>query len=297
MKVLSYGGGLDSFGMLVWAIHTGELPDVVAFCDVADPEHKDPGEWPSTYRHIREVAIPLCEKYGIEFVWISSDKYPIRDARSLFQWMWNRKMIPISGPSRSCTIQAKVERFEKWLNDRFGDEPVEVWVGFEAGEEDRAAKDPNAGRSSQRRNRFPLMEVGLCRCRIEEMVREAGFPVPRKSACVFCPYGTKQDFRTLAAELPEVFDKIVEMEERKPPTAANGRKLSIKGYDARKRDRLEEKGLVYTPPTLREFIAAPDKSRPRPPCSVCGSTTPATKATGCTYLDEDTKLVRIGTAA
>lgn len=282
-KVLSYGGGLDSFGMLVDAIQRGELPDVVAFVDVGDPEGKDPGEWPSTLRHIREVAEPLCARHGIPFVWISSDRYPVRDARSLFAWMKARKQIPISGPKRSCTIQAKVERFEKWLADRFGDEPVEVWIGFEAGEEGRAAKDPNAGTSAQRRNRFPLIEAELCRCRVEELVRAAGFPVPRKSACVFCPYATKADFRTLARELPAVFAQVVELERVKPPTS-KGFKLSIKGYDSKKKKRL---GAAYVPPTLAEYIAAPDKSRPRPPCSVCGAAVRATKATGCSYLDEE----------
>ncbi len=38
-------------------------PDLVVFCDVADGspsrDPEDPGEWPGTYRHIREVVIPL----------------------------------------------------------------------------------------------------------------------------------------------------------------------------------------------------------------------------------------------
>jgi len=48
IKILSYGGGLDSYGALLDAIDRGELPDYVVFCDVsngsltADPT--DPGE-------------------------------------------------------------------------------------------------------------------------------------------------------------------------------------------------------------------------------------------------------------
>lgn len=189
-RVCSYGGGLDSWAMLLDAEKRGELPDVAVFIDVGDGaidrDGQDPGEWPSTYRHVREIVMPWCAKRGIEFVWLDSESYPVRDARSLFAWFAARKQIPVSGPSRICTTIAKVERFESWLADRFGTQPVEVWIGFEKGEEKRADKDPNVGESNQRRNRFPLMEHGLCRCRCLELARASGYPVPRKSACTFC---------------------------------------------------------------------------------------------------------------
>lgn len=193
-RVLSYGGGLDSFAMLLGAVQRGDKPDACVFCDVSNGI--DPGEWPGTYKHIREVAMPLCAREGIEFVWMNTTDYPVRDAPSLFGWLKARGQIPVSGPNRICTIVAKVERFERWMDDRFPDQLVEVWVGFEAGEEKRAASDPNAGKPrklrpgrARRVNRFPLMEWGLCRCRAEQLVRVAGYPVPRKSACSFCLAG------------------------------------------------------------------------------------------------------------
>lgn len=159
-RVLSYGGGADSFAVLLDAIERGEPPNTVVFCDVADgsPTHNpiDPGEWPGTYRHIREVVIPLCVRLAIEFVWLDTKRYPVRDARSLFSWMWARGQIPVAGPNRICTTIAKVERFERWMNDRYPGRDVEVWIGFEAGEEDRAEKDPNAGSGAKRHKRKTL---------------------------------------------------------------------------------------------------------------------------------------------
>ena len=281
-RVLSYGGGLDSFAMLVEAIRRGICLDAVVFVDVADPGGEDPGEWPGTYRHIRDVVEPLCAKHGIRFETVDSTRYPVRDARSLFAWMYQRGQIPIAGPNRICTRIAKVERFETWMRDAFGDAPVEVWIGFEAGEEARAAKDPNAGASTQRRNRFPLIEWNLCRCRCEALVRDAGFPVPRKSACVFCPYGSKGDWQTFARELPETFDRVVDLEARKPPTAKNGRKLSIMGYRTIK-DAAGNVVEVKAPP-LPRFIQGTYRPIART-CDVCGGPR-ATKATGCDYLDD-----------
>lgn len=311
--IIAYGAGLDSFEMLRQGIERGEHIDAIAFCDVADVQHQDPGEWPSTYRHFEEIVRPLCAEHGIEVVVIDSERYPVRDARSLFAWMKDRGQIPVSGPNRICTTVAKVERFEAWLDDRFPGQEVTVWVGFEAGEEARAENDPNAGNDVRlaiakvdallaaaskpaqiaklterlerlrakaiRTNRFPLIEWGACRCRCEENVRAAGYPVPRKSACVFCPYGTKGDFQTLARELPEQFDAVVELEAAKPPTS-NGAKLSIKNF----RTVTKADGTKVYKPTMLPDLVKGTYRKPVKPCGVCGRTEKATKATGCDYL-------------
>lgn len=285
-KVLSYGGGLDSFAMLLGALARGERPDVVVFVDVGDgnaeADGKDPGEWPSTYKHMREVVAPLLAKEGIPFVWLDSTAYPVRNAKSLFAWMEARGQIPVSGPNRICTTIAKVERFEKWAAEAFPGELLEVWIGFEAGEEDRAAKDPNAGKpSAARKNRFPLMEWGWCRCACESFVRSLGFPVPRKSACVYCPYASKGDWKTFARELPELFERVVALEANKPPTK-NGAKLSIRNFRTIKNP---DGTKTYKPTMLPVYVAQPERKKPPTMCKVCGSVR-ASKATGCTYLDE-----------
>lgn len=295
--VLSLGGGLDSFTMLIEGVRRGERIDVAAFVDVADPDHTDPGEWPSTYRHIDDVVRPFCAAHGIELVVISSDRYPVRDAPSLFAWLKARGQIPVAGPKRICTRIAKVERFEKWMDERYAGHEVTVWIGFDAAEQGRADDDPNVGKprkpthlarlpawwrwtkamafamtTARRVNRFPLIEWGLCRCRCEMTVRDAGFPVPRKSACVYCPYGTRGDWQRFAVDMPAQFARVVELEHDKPPTIKNGRKLSIMGYDSKK-----QRG---TPLPL--YVSRP-YTRQHKPCTVCGGLR-ATKATGCDYL-------------
>lgn len=299
-KVVAYGGGLDSWAMLLDAIRRGELPDVVAFVDVADPMREDPGEWPQTYAHLRHVVKPLCERQGIEFVIIDSERYPVRDARSLFSWLWARHQIPVAGDDRICTVVAKVERFERWLGDRFPDQDVEVWVGFEAGEERRMERDPNAGSGrakpskrrrrkngepqrpkARRHNRFPLIEQRLCRCRCLALAQGWGLPVPPGSACIFCPYGKKGDWQLLARTLPDSFQRVVELEARKPPTAA-GFKLSI--MDFRKRWKQLPDGTRvlrdYKAPPLPDYIRGTYKPQTKG-CRVCGAAVKVRKVMGC----------------
>jgi hypothetical protein len=238
-KIVSYGGGLNSWAMLLGAVERGEHIDAAVFCDVGDVERKTPGEWPATYQHMREVVIPFCSSHGIEFVWLDMDRYPIRRGRvdetraGLFGYFGAKGQIPVSGPNRICTRIAKVERFENWMDDTYPGVDVEVWIGFDAGEPERVAKDPNAGAgrpatatSAGRRNRFPLVEWGWCRCRCESAAAAAGLPIPRKSACMGCPYNSVRDWQALAREAPETFAWMEELERKKPATK-KGYRLTI----------------------------------------------------------------------
>jgi hypothetical protein len=277
-RVISCGGGLDSFAMLLGAIEGSYEVDALVFIDTGHPD--DPGEWPGTYKHLDEVVRPLCEQHGIEYVRIDHTNYPVRDARSLFAWHEQRRSMPMAAPGRICTTIAKVERFEAWLTDRYPGQEVEVWIGFEKGEEGRAEKDPNSGAgrkvkpgAATRRNRFPLIEWGLCRCRCEAMVRASGHPVPRKSACVYCPYASRGDWQRFAVELPDQFARVVELERNRPVTR-NGKTLSIMDYRNGK------------PTMLPDYIRKPYTAKVKP-CEVCGSADRATKATGCGYLDNN----------
>lgn len=305
-RVLSYGGGADSFAVLLRAIELGDKPDAVAFVDVGDGDAtrdgEDPGEWPGTYKHIREVVIPLCAREGIRFEWIDGARYPVRDARSLFAWLWARGQIPVAGPNRLCTTIAKVERFEAWMSDVFPGELVEVWIGFEAGEEARASKDPNAGTKKRKRkvrptdarrvNRYPLIEWAWCRCRAVAYIRSRGFAVPRKSACMGCCYNSMPDWQTLQREQPAVFGLYAELEARKPPTS-NGVKMSITGFKMLKKPPrrpsalvlVDNIGRVYRAPPLPEYVKGKARG-PKTACQVCGAGERATKAVGCGWLAE-----------
>lgn len=268
-QVLSYGGGLDSFCMLLDAVKRGQPPDAIVFADVGDPAQLGPGEWPETYDHILTQAAPVARENGIPFYWLTGgepprkwkrrfaaagitwETYPIRgggadESASLIEWLeyegksGERVQLPVKGPARSCTTVAKVERFEKWMNDHYPDEVVDVWIGFETGEESRAirgdpfsmASEPEAG-ETHRVNFFPLIHGALPRTRGEcrRLIQGEGKQVPTKSACVFCPYAKQGPWREFARRDPAGFVRIEALEKRKldRPTG-RGYRLSIQGW-------------------------------------------------------------------
>jgi hypothetical protein len=267
------GGGVDSVAMLLVQIAAGELPELVIFADVTDPEKIDPGEWPGTYSYLEEVVRPLCAAHGIEYEHLDTQRSPIRGMRSLYAYFRARRVMP-GRTSRLCTSAAKVERITDRLIERFPDRPVEVLIGFEAGEEARADRDPHAagvvGLGGWRVNRFPLIERRLCRCRCVDLIVAAGLPVPRKSACVYCPFSSRGDFQTLERELPAQFALTAEMEEDCRTT----KRGKILRYGYRHGDG--------TDPPLHLWIASPYRSAVVP-CSVCGRPRPS-KSTGCDYF-------------
>lgn len=272
IRILSYGGGVDSFAMLVRAVQRNELPDMVIFADVTDRNRVDPGEWPATYSHIERVAIPYCEAHNIRFVWLHTDQSPIRGHRSLYAYLRSLNAM-VGRMSRLCTVAAKVERVAAFVAAEYPNTTVEMWIGFEAGEEDRAAKDPHAigspskraVKTSRRVSLFPLIEEGLCRCRCIAAIREAGLEVPPGSACMFCPFSSKGDFVRLASEEPPRFSQVVSLES----LAKRTKKGAV----------IRFAGSGDAPP-LSEWIRESYKPRHKP-CEVCGAAQKARKNVGC----------------
>jgi len=255
-KVISYGGGVDSFCMLLDAMDRGERPDALVFADVGDPRRLDPGEWPETYRHLRDVVIPYANKRGIPFYWLSTEPglrvkgaivqvYPIRPGarftRSGSGYMrWGAStggvQIPTTG-SRSCTAAFKVERYQKWLADNMPDTDVSTWIGYDAAEDHRiqtkidrgedpySAKVTPAMRESRvgNRARYPLRETNLDREACKALIRKHGLEVPRKSACMYCPFIKDTELLELLRREPEVFEWIEawERDRRQKPTTFN----------------------------------------------------------------------------
>ncbi|WP_411150557.1 phosphoadenosine phosphosulfate reductase [Streptomyces sp. A30] len=228
MKVISYGGGVQSTALLVLAARKEIDFRTFLFANVGDDS-----EHPATLAYVREIAIPYAARAGIE---VHELKRRRRDGttETLMQRL-NRpdtRSIPIpvrmanGAPGRrNCTADFKIKVVGRWLREHgaTADHPAAVGIGISLDEIHRA----NRRRSeSHELIEYPLLDLGLRRDDCERIIAEAGLPVPPKSSCFFCPFRTVGAWRHQRRHEPELFALSVRLEE-----TINGRRAAI-GRDA-----------------------------------------------------------------
>lgn len=246
MRVISYGGGVQSTALIVLAA-TGQIEpvDAAIFSNVGDDS-----EHPDTLDYVRQIMTPWAAKRGIP---VHELKRTLKDGTT--QTLWQRMMdhtgttlrepIPVYGysgapMSRSCTVDHKIKVLGKWIKKNAEDLPVTVLIGISSDEHQRANKGKN---EKWEIRTYPLLDLNLSRNDCAEIIKKAGLPVPPKSSCFYCPFHTLQTWAELKRDRPDLFDKAQALEDKlnerrayrdKPPvylTRKNGR-LSLVVHEA-----------------------------------------------------------------
>lgn len=236
-RSLSLGAGVQS-STLVMMMVTGDLPwvDSILFADTGD-------ESELTLRHLDwlEEQVNLRTNGQVEVLRVNrggrlSDR--IRN-RATGQGVINNDRF-VSAPfytsgrpgkrggaggqgKRQCTREFKLEPLDRARRGLLGYLPrqripagsVEVWIGISTDEVVRAG----AAFSAWQINRYPLLEQRMSRTDCIAWLEARGFPVPPKSACVFCPYKTNAEWRWLRDNDPKAWADAVEIDRliRKTP--------------------------------------------------------------------------------
>lgn len=253
LTVLSYGGGQDSFGILNLLFNdlrlrskyvTGKLLVVMS---ATGDEHG------YTYENIKRARAMCNSSHNTEFHHITPDMGYHRGS-------WPDLITPqlrgeggeyaptmVQSGTKSCTLQLKIDPIYKFLDEYINNEygyghkvhpghnckkrplksyfeefgPLDVVIGFAAGEESRVRKamalQNNPPRVWQGHvNRiFPLVELGIDRKQAQRHIRMSGEVVPPPSNCMRCPYMGLQEMLWLHREHPDKFEEWCLIEERK----------------------------------------------------------------------------------
>lgn len=227
LRVLSNGGGIQS-STLIMMMCTGDLPwvDHIIHADVGD-------ESEATYRHLDWLDAQVTRfsngRVGLHRVSrggrlsdMIRNRVTGRGATS------NDRFVPVpaytSGSKggrggqgkRQCTREFKIEPLEKRQRELLGYRPrqripagsCEVWIGISTDEVVRAG----AAFTSWTVNRYPLLEKRMSRTDCVRWLKEHGFPVPPKSACIFCPYKTNAEWRWLRDHDPKAWADAIEID-------------------------------------------------------------------------------------
>lgn len=222
MRIISYGGGVQSTALCVLATQ-GKLDELLGgpihaalFSNVGDDS-----EHPATLDYVRNVMVPWASERGLPIHELHRIK---RDGT--VETLWGRLMkegsrslpIPIrmsngAPGNRSCTADFKIHVIGRWLKQHgcgSTKPPALVCIGISVDEIERAGR----GRDERHEERrYPLLSLGLTRSGCEQVIRDAGLPVPPKSSCFFCPFHRPNTWAEMRRDEPELFDKAQHLED------------------------------------------------------------------------------------
>lgn len=211
LRVISYGGGVQSTALLVLA-NQGRLGrvDAALFSNVGDDS-----EHPATLEYVRTVASRRSSVPVIEL------KRQMRDgsSRTLYEDLTRESRtinIPVrmangAPGNRNCTATYKIQVIAKWLKAHGATEtdPADVLIGISTDEVHRI----NSKRAQPfERPEYPLVDLNLDRSACQQLVADYGWPVPPKSSCYFCPFHRPDTWAEMRRDEPELFWRAADLE-------------------------------------------------------------------------------------
>ena len=120
---------------------------------------------------------------------------------------YRHKLIPILKRLREL---AKIKRGQKTPG-------VISWIGISLDEVSRM----KPSRDKWAQNRWPLIEKDMTRHDCLRWIEKNGYPKPPRSACIYCPFHSDHEWRTLKADSPDEFQSAVDFERALQRTRAS----------------------------------------------------------------------------
>lgn len=215
IRAISFGGGQQSTAMLVLAAQGRIDFRTFLFANVGDDT-----EDPRTLEYFHEYVIPYANQHGLDMVELRRIMKRTGEERTLYQQVVRTSRtidIPMrmdngAPGNRNCTKEYKLNVIGRWLRDHgaTADNPAIVGVGISLDEVHRATNRRN---SPIEETVYPLLHLGLRRTDCQRIIRDAGLPVPPKSACWFCPMKRPADWHNLRRERPDLFTRACQLEQ------------------------------------------------------------------------------------
>ena len=221
INVISLGAGVQSSTMALMAT-AGEIdpmPDCAIFADTGD-EPSEVYTWLEWLE--KQLSFPV---YHVSKGVLSEDLMKLRTAEKSGN-IYSPTCLPvhlinegggqIGMQKRHCTSDYKIVPIQKKLRELVGlkratkKTPILVsqWIGISTDEAHRMK--PN--RQRWIKNRWPLVDMNMERRHCLEWLEKNGFPRAPRSACVYCPYHSDQQWKRMKENDPEAFEFSVQLE-------------------------------------------------------------------------------------
>ncbi len=246
--VVAYGLGVNSTAMLVEFARRGIVPDMILFADTG-------GEKPETYRYVPVIQEYLKSVKFPPVVTVRYEPKTAPYHTLEGQCLHTSTLPSLAYGGKTCSQKFKRAPQDKAILRRFppseliaqGRRVVRA-IGFDAGEERRTYAgvvkaigldageqhrltwaEPKPGEKERKPSResrldetfftyfYPLYDWGMDRAACERSIRDAGLPVPVKSACWFCPASKKKEIVWLREHHPDLLARALAIEENAQP--------------------------------------------------------------------------------
>lgn len=204
--IFSFGGGVDSTGMLFEFDQRGYMPDILIFADTG-------AERPDIYQHIKKLNKWLLEKWGKEII-------IVRQPETLEDEVLRRETLPaLALGFHTCSQKHKIRPIAKWLKQNDHKKIIKI-IGYDANEFDRARKGLNSvelGKNTEEKGIdlklwFPLIEWGKSRKDLKQEINDIGF-CASKSSCFFCPAMSLNEVKQLKQHYPDLYNRALNIED------------------------------------------------------------------------------------
>lgn len=254
------GMGVDSTAVLVELHRRGIRPDAVLHADTGD-EHPETVLYREERRRwLAEVGFPeltiVRRPPSVQGNRKRSDGRTGVTYSTLGENCIENHTLPgLAFGFKSCSVKWKIEPQNAWTRGwapaqrtwGHGQRVVKL-IGYDAGPKD-SRRAHELGNDDEYTYLYPLREWGWDRERCIWEILRAGVPLPRKSACTFCPASQTWEIAELVRDQPRVADYVVRLEDTARPhlTSTEGLwRTAVKGT----------RGGVARPGSMADFIRA-----------------------------------------
>ncbi|WP_369228434.1 hypothetical protein AB5J52_48155 (plasmid) [Streptomyces sp. R39] len=254
-------------------------------------------EWPETRMLVEEFMLPLLREHGVRFVQLARNGHLKSDGLTILDdsrrperlfargpWtLWDDQeavgTVPQQAGTRKCSLWAKGDVGDWWLEQVFGGRPFRQILGFNADEEGRRFGDQVASKVAGRSGEFPLIDWGWGRKQCENYLYTRFGAYWPKSYCSFCCFPASMG--ALPAHLermrshPEIAGEVLRLEytamSLNPNAKLYGRKSLLELFDpTQPRDRAclaafeRELDMPWALYHVRRLFLVADDGRRRP---------------------------------
>ena len=212
MNIVSYGAGTNSTAMLIEMINRQIPCDLITFADTG-------GERPETYEYMKMFSDWLVAKGFPSITYVKAETPSKKDG--LEQFCLTHKTLPsIAFGYKKCSQQFKGEPQDKYIKNHpmvkevwARGEKVNKYIGYDADEPHRANRTLPEAITSKFNMMYPLVEWNMGRDECIDSIKNAGLPLPGKSACFFCPSSKPREILLLKQTHPDLLKRALAIEE------------------------------------------------------------------------------------